>query len=57
MLIVVVLNFRVAIKAKRNAVLEAIVSPLGNRPNVMRLDPDTTELVAYATAASCSDKG
>jgi len=52
MLIVVMLNFRVAIKTEGNAVLEAIVSPLGNRPNVMRLDPDATELVADATAAS-----
>jgi len=52
MLIVVVLNLRVAIKTEGNAVLEAVVSPLGNRPNVMRLDPDATELVADATAAS-----
>ena len=57
MLIVVMLNFRVAIKTEGNAVLEAVVSPLGYRPNVMRLDPDATELVADATAASCSDKG
>jgi len=52
MLIVVMLNFRVAIKTEGNAVLEAVVSPLGYRPNVMRLDPDATELVADATAAS-----
>jgi len=57
MLIVVVFNLRVAIKTEGNAVLKAVVSPLGNRPNVMRLDPDATELVADATAASRSDKG
>lgn len=56
MLIVVVLNLRVAIKAKGNAVLEAVVSPFGNRPNVVGLNPDAAELMAYATAACRGDK-
>jgi hypothetical protein len=57
MLIVVVFNLRVAIKAQRNTVLKAVLSSFGGGPNVVRLDPDATELVADATAASCSDKG
>jgi hypothetical protein len=52
MLIVVVFNLRVAIKAQRYTVLKAVLSSFGGGPNVVRLDPDATELVADATAAS-----
>jgi hypothetical protein len=47
-----VFNLRVAIKTEGNTVLKAVLPSFGGGPNVVRLDPDATELVADATAAS-----